>query len=195
MVLREIVKHNIESVTLCEIDPLVIELSKKYLKTHQDAFNHPKVKVVVEDGFKFLSDKVSEYDVVITDSSDPVGPAEVLFQKEFYTLIHKALKPDGIFCNQGECPWLHLDLIKKVLKASRELYPTVAYAVASVPTYPSGQIGFIVCSKTERDLTRPVRRLTREEEDTLFRYYTADLHSAAFVLPNFARKAVEEATL
>ncbi len=100
--LREVVKHDcVESVTLCEIDEAVVRLSKKYLPTLSIGYQHPKVDVVIEDGFKFLADKADTYDVIITDSSDPVGPAEVLFQQEFYQLIHTALKKDGIFCNQG----------------------------------------------------------------------------------------------
>lgn len=101
-VLREVVKHDcVESVTLCEIDEAVIRVSKQFLPQLSVGYQHPKVEVVVEDGFKFLADKEDTYDVIITDSSDPVGPAEVLFQQDFYQLIYKALKKDGIFCNQG----------------------------------------------------------------------------------------------
>ncbi|KAI9026175.1 Spermine/spermidine synthase-domain-containing protein [Hyaloraphidium curvatum] len=194
-VLREVVKHEgVESVTLCEIDEAVIRVSKKYLPSLAVGYQHPKVDVVVEDGFKFLADKADTYDVIITDSSDPVGPAEVLFQEEFYQLIYKALKADGIFCNQGECIWLHMDLISAVLSSSRKLYPVVDYAIASVPTYPCGLMGFFICSKAAgRNVRKPSRKFDKAKEDAELKYYNSDVHEAAFRLPTFARSALEKA--
>ncbi|KXS20845.1 spermine/spermidine synthase [Gonapodya prolifera JEL478] len=190
-VLREVVRHpSVESVTLCEIDEAVCRVSKLYLPEMAAGFEHPKVTVHIGDGFEFLKDKKELYDVIITDSSDPVGPAEVLFQDTFYKLIFEALKPDGVFCNQGECQWLHLPLIRQVLDASRLLYPTVEYAWASVPTYPSGQIGFLISSKNKRELRKPLRKFDEETQKAL-RYYTAEVHEAAFVLPAFAKRVVE----
>ncbi|KAJ3113094.1 hypothetical protein HK100_002096 [Physocladia obscura] len=189
-VLREIVKHpEVESVTLVEIDEAVIRVSKQFLPDMAKGFYHPKVTVVVGDGFKYLKDNVGAFDVIITDSSDPVGPADVLFGEGFYALMKKSLKTGGIVCTQGECQWLHLPLIKQVLESSRLLYPTVAYAWASVPTYPCGNMGFILCCNEEgRDLSRPLRIFPPEKEET--RYYTAEVHAAAFVLPAFTRKGL-----
>jgi len=98
--------------------------------------------------------------VIIVDSSDPVGPAESLFQPEFYESLSKSLNEEGIVCAQGECLWLHLELIGTVMDASRALFPLVDYAYTTVPTYPSGQIGFILAAKTERSdaLRVPARR-------------------------------------
>jgi spermidine synthase len=140
-VLREVVKHDcVKSVTLVEIDEVVIKVSKKYLPAMAAGFQHPKVNVVVGDGFEYLKNHQGQYDVIITDSSDPVGPAEALFTENFYNLMRKALTPGGIICTQGECQWLHLNIIKQVLDASRKLYPVVEYAYGSVPTYPSGKL-------------------------------------------------------
>jgi spermidine synthase len=85
---------------------------------------------------------------------------------------------------------LHLNLIKEVLDNSRKIYPTVQYAWASVPTYPSGQIGFILCSNEEKDMKTPVRTFTKEFERAKLRYYNSDVHSAAFVLPQFAKNVL-----
>ncbi|KAJ3218201.1 putrescine aminopropyltransferase [Dinochytrium kinnereticum] len=191
-VLREVVKHDcVESVTLVEIDEAVPRVSKLFLPNMAVGFDHPKVKVHIGDGFAYLKENPGSYDVIITDSSDPVGPAESLFQESFYSLMRSSLKPGGIICTQGECQWLHLDLIKKVLDSSKKLYPVVEYAWASVPTYPCGNMGFILCCNQEgRVISRPCRRFTREEEASKLRYYNAEVHEAAFVLPQFSKKAL-----
>ncbi|KAJ3124445.1 putrescine aminopropyltransferase [Nowakowskiella sp. JEL0407] len=193
-VLREVVKHEcVEEVTLVEIDAMVVEVSKKYLPKMAEGFNHPKVKVHIGDGFAYLKENTATYDVIITDSSDPVGPAESLFQETFYELMYKALLPGGNICTQGECQWLHLPLIKQVLTNSKKLYPVVEYGWASVPTYPSGQIGFIVCSKEAgRDVKKPLRTFGEKYEDENLRYYSAKVHEAAFVLPQFAKVALRD---
>jgi spermidine synthase len=191
-VLREVVKHeSVEEVILCEIDEAVIRVSKKYLRSMAIGFDHPKVKVHIGDGFKFMEENQDSFDVIITDSSDPVGPAESLYQRRFYELMCKALRPGGIICTQGECMWLHLDLIKEVLTFTKSLFPSVAYGYASVPTYPSGQIGFIIaCKDPNRDLRKPLRKWTPEEEKRLCRYYNSRMHEVAFILPQFAENAL-----
>jgi len=147
----------------------------------------PKVTVFVGDGFKFLETHQDTYDVIITDSSDPVGPAESLFQRSYFKLLHDALAPGGHISTQGECLWLHLPLIHSLRSMTREIFATSEYAYTTIPTYPSGQIGFMVCSKAPgRDLKTPVREVT----DT--KYYNKDLHKSAFNLPEFARAFLDD---
>ncbi|KAI9823706.1 MAG: putrescine aminopropyltransferase [Sarea resinae] len=192
-VLREVVKHeSVEEAILCDIDEAVIRLSKQYLPGMAVGFEHPKVKTHIGDGFKFLADKQNEFDVIITDSSDPEGPAESLFQKPYFELLHGALKEGGVITTQGsENQWLHLQLITDLKKCCKEVFPTVEYAYTTIPTYPSGQIGFMVCCKdANRDVSKPLRSWSVEEEEKLCRYYTKDIHVASFVLPAFARKAL-----
>jgi len=101
-VLREVIKHDcVEEAILCDIDEAVIRLSKKYLPGMAISYQHPKVKVHVGDGFKFLDDYKNEFDVIITDSSDPEGPAESLFQKPYFELLFGALKEGGVITTQG----------------------------------------------------------------------------------------------
>lgn len=148
----------------------------------------PRVTVHVGDGFQFLAANESTYDVIITDSSDPVGPAESLFQKPYFQLLHDALTPGGHISTQGECLWLHMKLIEELRNTTRSIFAVSEYAYTTIPTYPSGQIGFMVCAKSPgRDLRTPVR----EVKDT--RYYNAALHSSAFCLPEFARSILEDA--
>ncbi|KAF1986455.1 spermidine synthase [Aulographum hederae CBS 113979] len=193
-VLREVVKHDtVEEAILCDIDEAVIRLSKKYLPGMSVGFQHPKTKVHVGDGFKFLADRKNEFDVIITDSSDPEGPAESLFQKPYFQLLHDALKEGGVITTQGsENQWLHLALITKLKQDCKSVFPVAEYAYTTIPTYPSGQIGFMVCCKNpEVDVKKPLRSWPREEEEKLCKYYSKEIHEAAFVLPTFARKALE----
>ncbi|KAL1921303.1 uncharacterized protein VTP21DRAFT_11019 [Calcarisporiella thermophila] len=193
-VLREVVKHEcVEEVVLCEIDEAVIRVSKKYLPHMAVGFQHPKVKIHVGDGFAYLRDMVDTFDVIITDSSDPVGPAESLFSAEFFQLIKNSLREGGIVSTQGECMWLHGSLIKEVLGHFKRLFPSAAYAYTTIPTYPSGQIGFMIASKEDgKNFQIPVRRWTPEQEAKLCKYYNAEIHHAAFVLPQFLKMQLED---
>ena len=147
----------------------------------------PKVTVHIGDGFKFLEENTSSYDVIITDSSDPVGPAASLFQKPYFQLLHDALTPGGHISTQAECLWLHAQFIKELQRTVREIFTVAEYAFTTIPTYPSGQIGFMICAKGERrDLKVPVRKVP----NTI--YYNENVHKAAFILPEFARSLLEE---
>ncbi|CAF0768179.1 unnamed protein product [Adineta steineri] len=192
-VAREVIKHpQVEEVILCEIDQDVIDVSKKFLPDMAKGFASSKVTVIVNDGFEYLKQHTNEFDVIITDSSDPDGPAEALFEESFYSLMKAALKqPYGVICCQGECIWLDLPLIKKLMTISRHLFPSVGYANVSTPTYPCGALGFIVCSLNENaTVTEPIDIKLADELDT--KYYTSNIHRASFALPAFVRKELEE---
>ncbi|OWF44828.1 spermidine synthase-like [Mizuhopecten yessoensis] len=192
-VLREVVKHpEVVSVEMCEIDEKVIEVSKKFLPKMACGFDSPKLKLHIGDGFEYMKKHQGEFDVIITDSSDPIGPASSLFEKSYYELMKKALNQTGILCCQGECLWLHLDLIKCMQDFCQSLYPVVDYAYTTIPTYPSGQIGFIICSlNPDTSFSEPLRKFTEEEQIRLkLRYYNAEVHRGAFTLPEFARKVL-----
>ncbi|CAN6651798.1 hypothetical protein TRVA0_025S01266 [Trichomonascus vanleenenianus] len=191
-VLREVVKHEgIEEAVLCDIDEAVPRVSKKYLPSMAVGFQHPKVKVHIGDGFKFLEEYKNTFDVIITDSSDPEGPAEMLFQKPYFLLLHDALTENGVITTQAESMWIHLDIIKKLKSDCKEVFPNVEYAYTTIPTYPSGQIGFMVCSKnTTVNLKEPLRTWSDDEEAKLNRYYNKAIHKAAFVLPTWVNNAL-----
>lgn len=149
----------------------------------------PKVTVYIGDGFEFLSTHKATYDVIITDSSDPIGPAASLFQRPYFQLMYDALTPGGHIATQAECLWLHLPLITELLNLTRAMFPVAAYAYGTIPTYPSGQIGYIVCSKApERDLTKVLREPTGKTK-----YWNRELHRTAFILPEFGRALLEDA--
>lgn len=192
-VLREIVKHEcVEEAVLCDIDEGVIRNSKKYLPHMSCGFDHPKVKVHIGDGFQFLKDYQNTFDVIITDSSDPEGPAAALFEKPYFNLLSDALTENGVITTQGESIWVHLDIIKKVKSDCAQVFPVAEYAYCTIPTYPTGQIGFMVCSKNaDVDVKKPLRSIPAEKEEEIYRYYSKEIHEASFVLPNFAKKALK----
>lgn len=189
-VLREVAKHKgVEEIVECEIDEGVIKASKKYLPSLAKGYDDPRVTVQVMDGAKFMEENQDAFDVIITDSSDPIGPASVLFETPFYNAMYKSLRQGGIVCTQGECMWLHLNLIKPLVDSISQTYSSVEYAYTTIPTYPSGQIGFIVATKGVTTCKKPVREASDEFLADL-KYYTPELHSAAFVLPAFANRAI-----
>uniref|UniRef100_A0A2I3GLN7 Spermidine synthase n=1 Tax=Nomascus leucogenys TaxID=61853 RepID=A0A2I3GLN7_NOMLE len=187
-VLREVVKHrSVESVVQCEIDEDVIQVSKKFLPGMAIGYSSSKLTLHVGDGFEFMKQNRDAFDVIITDSSGPIGPAESLFKEYYYQLMKTALKEDGVLCCQGECQWLHLDLIKEMRQFCQSLFPVVAYAYCTIPTYSSGQIGFITnCQELVQPLTQ------QQVAQMQLKYYNSDVHRAAFVLPEFARKALND---
>ncbi|KAK3803606.1 hypothetical protein RRG08_023324 [Elysia crispata] len=192
-VAREVLKHStVEEVHMCEIDERVIEVSKQFLPKMACSFSNPKLKLHIRDGFEFMGLHQGEFDVIITDSSDPIGPASSLFEKKYYELMSTALKPGGIICSQGECMWIHLELIKNMKEFCKNIYPSVSYAYTTIPTYPCGQIGFMICSLDKSlDFDNPPNALSAEDVEKFgLKYYNLDMHKSSFKLPEFARKAL-----
>jgi len=189
-VIREVARHpGVEEIVICELDSEVIEVSKKYLPSLAKGYDDPRVKIKIMDGNKFMAENQESFDVIITDSSDPVGPAAVLFETPFYKAMHASLRTGGIVCTQGECMWLHLDLIKPLMNSIATFYESVDYAYTTIPTYPSGQIGFIIASKGRGSCKVAARKPDAAVAKEL-QYYTPELHQAAFVLPAFAKRAI-----
>jgi spermidine synthase len=187
-IVREVTKHKcIEEIILCEIDEMVIDISKKFLPGMTKGFNDYRVKIHLGDGCAFLKEKKGEFDVIIVDSSDPIGPAETLFQQSFYQYLREGLKePYGIICTQAECQWLHLDLIKNLLQFSKKYFKYAEYAYTTIPSYPCGQIGFLIASLYE-SCKIPKRNIDKEIE---LKYYNSEIHTASFILPEFAKKSL-----
>lgn len=190
-ILREIAKHDcVKRIDLCEIDAMVIEAAKKFVPSMSCGFDDPRVAVHIADGSKFVADKESEYDVIIVDSTDPVGPGESLFNAEFYSKMKRALKPDGVIASQSESIYLHPAVIKRLMRINLDLFGSYNYALMLVPTYPTGTIGASVVS-CSRDVKNPVREPDASMRAKL-RYYTPEIHRASFVLPKFAEDFLKE---
>ncbi len=183
---RELCRHaGVEEIHLCEIDEVVPQVCRKYFPDMTAGLSDPRVSLHFADGAKWVEDHQNHYDLILVDSSDPVGPAEVLFRREFFARLHAALRPDGIAVTQSESFHYHRKIIAEIARFGRELFPVYRYYYAQVPTYPSGIIGFSFLSKR----FDPLLDIRPEPLPFLadLRYYTPELHRAAFVLPAFAQ--------
>ncbi|PJH93467.1 spermidine synthase [Bacillus sp. SN1] len=187
-VIREILKHpSVKKATLVDIDGKVIEYSKKFLPSIAGKLDDSRVDVQVDDGFMHIAKSENQYDVIMVDSTEPVGPAVNLFTKGFYAGIAKALKEDGIFVAQTDNPWFTPELITNVQRDVKEIFPITKLYTANIPTYPSGLWTFTIGSKKYDPLAVEDSRFF--DIDT--KYYTKDIHKAAFVLPKFVSDLIK----
>ena len=184
-VLREVCRHGgVEEIDFCEIDEMVVDLSRAFLPNLSCGFDDARVRVHIRDGNGFVLENKGAYDVIIVDSSDPVGPGEALFERAFYRGLKQALKPGGIVATQGEAFFLHREWVEKLVGITRSLFPVHGFANILVPSYPGGHLG-VCLGSLGPELTRPGRKMDAALQDQL-RYYSPRVHSAAFVLPRFA---------
>lgn len=191
-ILREALKHPVEQATLVEIDAAVIRLSKKYLrKICADAFEDPRVRVLVDDGAKFLKTTDESFDAIVVDSPDPIGPGTVLFGRAFYEDAANRLAPQGVLARQTGASFLQPDELPDALTRMRGAFAQMHPYVAAVPTYIGGFFSFVMGTKsalilpTQEDLER---RFTQLEFST--QYYSPAIHRAAFALPQRIAKQV-----
>jgi len=182
---REVLKHSeVEMVHVCEIDEAVVNACKEYLPSLGSAFDDPRVTIFYEDGAKYVTQHPNSYEVIIVDSTDPLGPGQILFQKPFYQNMKETLTDQGIAVTQCESIYLHQHVIKGVYAFARDLYAKVGYYNTLVPTYPSGLIGFFFCSlKWDPIQDLDEKRAARLKE---LRYYSPEVHRTSFTLPRFA---------
>lgn len=187
---RELVRYpEIGHIDLVEIDKEVIQVCREFLPKTSCRLDDERVHIHHEDGLKFVRSREDEYDLIVVDSTDPFGPGEGLFTKEFYGNCYKALKEDGIMVNQHESPFYEADA-KACMRAHKrivESFPISRVYQAHIPTYPSGHWLFGFASKKYHpvhDLDAE-RWLARELETG---YYTPRLHEGAFCLPAYVEK-------
>jgi len=185
-VAREVCKYpNVKEIDMVEIDELVVKACKEHLPEVSGNLNDPRVNFLFIDGVKFVAEKENEYDVIIVDSSDPVGPAEQLFSKEFYTNLHRALKEDGVMVCQSQSPLFHLDVLKQSYSHIDSLFPITKLYTAVVPTYPGGMWSFTIGSKKYENVHE-----TNFSKDT--KYVNQDILEGCFKLPAFLKKELEK---
>jgi spermidine synthase len=200
-ILREVCRHDtVTEICVVEIDQVVVDVCRRFFGTSTAVcFNDPRVRLVHADAAEFLNGNGSAdhpsnegyWDVIVGDTSDPVGPAESLFQPAFYESMYRALRPSGIVCVQAECFWIHLDLIADLTACCRDIFDSAEYCSTMVPTYPCGQIGFILASKQKRPSScrHPVRQPDFVED---LQWYSPAMHAAAFTLPPFVTRKIDE---
>ncbi|MEI6737596.1 MAG: polyamine aminopropyltransferase [Pseudomonadota bacterium] len=193
-VLRELTKYeSIEQIDLCEIDEMVVDVCKEYLPVTACGFDDARVRLHFQDGLKFIRRCENDYDLIIVDSTDPFGPGEGLFTKEFYGNCYNALKADGIMVNQHESPFYEEDAVamQRAHKRIVESFAISRVYQAHIPTYPSGHWLFGFASKQYH----PVTDLDARRWKALglaTRYYNTNLHRGAFALPNYVEEMLQD---
>lgn len=189
-VIREIIKHPaVEHATLVEIDRRVVEVSKEYLPEIACGLDDPKVTVIYDDGIKHVLENPDTYDVIIVDSTDPVGPAVELFSGDFYQSVFRALKEDGVFVAQTESPFVNADLVTSCYKRISAAFPMTKVYLGHIPTYPTGMWSFTMGTKKHDPEKVDISKIPSYPT----RYYTPEIHKAAFVLPKFVQELLADA--
>lgn len=184
--LREVVRHPcVKRGVLVEIDDRVVQAARDFFPALSCSFDEPGAEVVIADGIQYVKDHKNVFDVILVDSTEPVGPAVELFSPGFYQDCFNALKEDGMLVVQSESPFFNDNVIKMAYGGIKQSFPLTKLYLANIPTYPSGLWSFTIGSK----------RHDPESVDAANskpgRYYTRELHQAAFKLPAFVQNILE----
>ena len=192
--IRELTRfNNIEHIDMVEIDQRVVEVCKEYLPQTACRLDDPRVHIFYEDGLKYVRGKDNEYDLIIVDSTDPFGPGEGLFTKEFYGNCYKALNENGILVNQHESTFYdeYAEIMKRAHSRIKSFFPISLVYQAHIPTFAAGYWLFGFASKKYH----PINDLDSNQWNALnmrTRYYTTRLHVGAFYLPAFLEEMLRE---
>lgn len=194
--LREVCKHStIEHITQVEIDDQVVEMCKEYLPNHSaGAYDDPRVEIVIDDGANFVRTTGKQFDVIISDSTDPIGPGEVLFTTDFYADCKKCLKPGGVLVTQNGVAFMQLDEVTTTNKRLDPHFRDHSFYCAAVPTYIGGVMTFAWATDNET-----LRSVSQDEIEQRFRvanittrYYNPAIHKASFALPQYIQDALNK---
>lgn len=194
---RELVRYpSIQHVDMVEIDKMVVDVSREFFPTISCSLDNENVNVLYEDGVNFVKDKNNFYDLILIDSTDPIGPGEGLFTTEFYNNCYNALTNEGILVNQNETP-IYDEFFEVGISSNKKLkkmFPIVEVYQASIPTYPGGYWLFNFASKK----FNPLADLKESNWNSLnlkTKYYNTSLHKGAFALPNYVKEKLENGNI
>lgn len=185
---REVLRHTtVDECVMVEIDEMVISACKKHIPVTACVFDNPKLNLVVEDAVKWVADNQSEkFDVVIVDSTDPIGPAQPLFSEEFYSDVFNLLTENGIVVSQGESPYYQVENQKSLVSILNSKFPMVKIYNFTNLTYPGGLWSFTFASKG-MDPINDFQEERSEASELKMRYYNSQIHKAAFAVPEFMK--------
>jgi len=184
---RELTRYkSIKQIDMVEIDERVVRLCQKYLPQTAANLTDERVNLYFEDGVKFVENYTDFYDLILVDSTDPIGPGEGLFTTEFYSNCYKALKEDGILVNQHESPYYARDIeqMKKAHRKINEIFEISKVYQFNMPTYPSGHWLFGFASK-KYDPIKDAKFDNWSALELKTKYYNTNLHVGAFALPTY----------
>jgi spermidine synthase len=189
---RELLKHHsVKNITLCEIDGKVVEAAKKYFPAVAGDLNHPKVNVKIDDGIAFVKNSSDDqYDLVIVDSTDPIGPGEGLFSSEFYRNVARILKPDGLMVCQSESPWFPNEALARIARNVTSGFKYMKPYIGSVPTYPRGFWSWTMAAQ-QPIVPGKYDEGRYEAVAGSLQYLSKGLISGAFALPLFYERKLD----
>ncbi|NQD92955.1 polyamine aminopropyltransferase [Pseudomonas sp. CrR25] len=194
--LREVCKHDsVEHVTMVEIDGTVVEMCKEFLPNHsKGAFEDPRLNLVIDDGMRFVATCADKFDVIISDSTDPIGPGEVLFSENFYQACRRCLNDGGILVTQNGTPFMQLSEVQTTAGRMHGLFVDWHFYMAAVPTYIGGSMTFAWGSTSSdyRKLPLDTLRQRFAGSGIVTRYYNPDIHQGAFALPQYVLQAINK---
>ena len=186
--IREVIKHTlVKKAFLVEIDSTVVDVSRKYFPDLSKSLDDPRVSIVYKDAIEYVESLDNEHDVIIVDSTDPVGVGEKLFSLDFYQKCFNALKVDGILTAQSESPFFDPDVVKRLYAVAKYVFPIVKMYIAFMPSYVSGIWSFLYCSK-KYDPLKYFQSERFNQQNLELRYYNSEVHKASFALPSFIKK-------
>ncbi len=190
---REVIRHpEVETCVMVEIDAMVVDACKEHIPQTSSALSDPRIELIIDDGVAYMANAAKDdvkFDVIIVDSTDPIGPATPLFGEGFYRDVFASLSDDGIVVSQGESPWYNKDVQKSLLSVLNNVFDNVWLYNFSNLTYPGGLWSFTFASKRYHPVTdfNPAR-VSKSGLD--FDYYNAGVHLGAFSLPNFVKRDI-----
>lgn len=194
--LREILKHrSVERAVLVEIDGAVVDFCRQHLPTvSAGAFDDPRTEIVIADGIAFMAETQRKFDLIVVDSTDPIGPGEVLFSESFYKDCARCLTADGIVVNQNGVPFLQGQEITDTWRRRKPHFADVGFYLVAVPTYVGGfmALGWAAGSARARAESLETIRARFRAAPVAARYYTPDVHKAAFALPPYIQDLIQD---
>jgi spermidine synthase len=194
--LREVARHaSVENITMVEIDSAVVEMAKTYLPNHSnEAFEDPRMNLVISDGMDFVRSTDKRFDVIISDSTDPIGPGEVLFTEDFYAQCKRILNTGGVVATQNGVPFFQIDEVLHTAQRMGQHFTDQTFYSAAVPTYYGGIMTFAWGSDDAslRMLDVDTIHQRYQASGISTRYYTPEIHQASFALPRYVLDALSE---
>lgn len=187
-ILREALRHKVECVTMVEIDRAVVDMCLKYMPTIPGrAFADKRTQLVIADGARFVAETDDKFDVIVVDSTDPIGPGEVLFTESFYRHCRRCLTEDGILVNQNGVPFLQGGEVTMTYRRRKKFFKDAGFTVAAVPSYYGGLMALGWATDNAKARAVPIAKLRKRAKAARLktRYYTPEIHVAAFALPRF----------
>lgn len=190
-VAREVLCHkSVSQCVLVEIDQMVVDVSKEFFPNIAGSFQNPKLQLKIQDGIQFVKETNQKFDVVLVDSTDPMGPAKPLFSKAFYKDVFQLLTEDGLLVVQAESPFFELSTQKFILQSLKDIFPLISLYNYSNTVYPGGLWSFAFASKKYH----PIKDFQKERVEQTgwdFSYYNTNTHRAAFAQPEFVKKELK----